>query len=233
MKALTKPLACAVALLASAFAGNSYAAGYNYSVTLGITTPKGSSAEIASKDKTLPAGVDFSPCWAKVAATVDAAGKTIPEKLNLDQLAFTIKFDAGKKAEELRNVYVIFSHPDTGLTAGSNPYLALSVFRDKLTNSALFKPYATAAGIQASDTYAAATTNLGYAQTETILGGNIPLEGLSSGLWLVTAIIGGSSITGTTATAVNFDDPSTWDAWDSKPFMLGKPWKGTTAASCE
>jgi hypothetical protein len=73
---------------------------------------------------------------------------------------------------------------------------------------------------------------LGYAQTETILGGNIPLEGLSSGLWLVTAIIGGSSITGTTATAVNFDDPSTWDAWDSKPFMLGKPWKGTTAPTC-
>ena len=29
MKALTKPLACAVALLATAFAGNSYAAGYN------------------------------------------------------------------------------------------------------------------------------------------------------------------------------------------------------------
>ena len=231
MKALTKPLACAVALLASAFAGSSYA--YNYSVTLGITTPKGSSAEIAGKDKTLPAGVDFSPCWAKVAEQTDAAtGKKTPEKPNLDQLAFTIKFDAGKTAAEMRNVYVIFSHPDTGLTAGAEPYLALSVFRDKLTNSALFKAYPKAADIKATDTYAAATTNLGYAQTETILGGNIPLEGLSPGLWLVTAIIGGSSISNTTATAVNFDDPSTWDAWDSKPFMLGKPWKGTTAPTC-
>ena len=221
MNALTKPLACAVALLASAFVSTGYGqttpVPYKYSVTLGITTPKASAADLATKDKTLPASIDFSPCDSATAK---------------DQLAFTIKFDAGKKAEELRNVYVIFSHPDTGLTAGSNPYLALSVFRDKLTNSALFKPYATAAGIQASDTYAAATTNLGYAQTETILGGNIPLEGLSSGLWLVTAIIGGSSISNTTATAVNFDDPSTWDAWDSKPFMLGKPWKGTTAPTC-
>ena len=227
MKALTKPLACAVALLASAFAGNSYAAGYNYSVTLGITTPKGSSAEIASKDKTLPAGVDFSPCWAKVAATVDAAGKTIPEKLNLDQLAFTIKYDAGKTTENLQNVYLIFSHPDTALIAGGKPYLALSVFRDKLTANAEFKSYATAAGIQAADTYAAASSNLGYAQTETVLGGNIPLEGLASGLWLLTAIVGGNG------TPISFDDPSTWKAWDSVPFMLRKPWKGTTAASCE
>lgn len=232
MKALTKPLACAVALLASAFAGNSYAAGYNYSVTLGITTPKGSSAEIASKDKTLPAGVDFSPCWAKVAATVDAAGKTIPEKLNLDQLAFTIKYDAGKTATDLKNVYVIFSHPDTGLTASAKPYLAL--VRDKLTADTEFKPYATAADInidRATATYAAATSNLGYAQTETILGGNIPLDalppatGLSSGLWLVTAIIGDGA-------TIDFDDPATWSAWDSKPFMLRKPWKGTAANTC-
>ena len=219
MKALTKPLACAVALLATAFAGNSYAAGYNYSVTLGITTPKASAAELAGKNKTLPAGIDFSPCIPAAAEDVANKVKAAP---NLDQLAFTIKYDAGKETADLQNVYVIFSHPDTGLTAGAKPYLAL--VRDKLTTDTQFKPYATAAGIQATDTYAAAASNLGYAQTEVILGGNIPLEGLSSGLWLVTAIIGDGA---------NFDDPATWSAWDSKPFMLRKPWKGTTAASCE
>lgn len=210
MNALTKPLACAVALLASAFVSTGYAqttpAPYKYSVTLGITTPKASAADLATKDKTLPAGVDFSPCNAAA---------------NMDQLAFTIKYDAGKLAADLKNVYVIFSHPDTGLTAGAKPYLAL--VRDKLTSDTQFKPYATAAGIQATDTYAAAASNLGYAQTEVILGGNIPLEGLSSGLWLVTAIIGDGA---------NFDDPATWSAWDSKPFMLRKPWKGTAADTC-
>ena len=80
-------------------------------------------------------------------------------------------------------------------------------------------------GIQRTDAYAAANNNLGYAQTEVIFGGNIGLEGLSAGLWLLTAIIADSA-------TVNFDDPSTWDAWDSKPFMLGKPWKGTTAPTC-
>ena len=224
MKALTKPLACAVALLASAFAGNSYAAGYNYSVTLGITTPKASAAELAGKNKTLPAGIDFSPCIPAAAEDVANKVKAAP---NLDQLAFTIKYDAGKTTENLQNVYLIFSHPDTALIAGGKPYLALSVFRDKLTANAEFKSYATAAGIQAADTYAAASSNLGYAQTETVLGGNIPLEGLASGLWLLTAIVGGNG------TPISFDDPSTWKAWDSVPFMLRKPWKGTTAASCE
>lgn len=224
MKALTKPLACAVALLATAFAGNSYAAGYNYSVTLGITTPKASAAELAGKNKTLPAGIDFSPCIPAAAEDVANKVKAAP---NLDQLAFTIKYDAGKTTENLQNVYLIFSHPDTALIAGGKPYLALSVFRDKLTANAEFKSYATAAGIQAADTYAAASSNLGYAQTETVLGGNIPLEGLASGLWLLTAIVGGNG------TPISFDDPSTWKAWDSVPFMLRKPWKGTTAASCE
>ena len=228
MNALTKPLACAVALLASAFVSTGYGqttpAPYKYSVTLSITKPKGSAADLATKDKTLPAGVNFSPCKASVAADVATNTSAVP---NLDQLAFTIKYDAGKTTENLQNVYLIFSHPDTALIAGGKPYLALSVFRDKLTANAEFKSYATAAGIQAADTYAAASSNLGYAQTETVLGGNIPLEGLASGLWLLTAIVGGNG------TPISFDDPSTWKAWDSVPFMLRKPWKGTTAASCE
>ena len=231
MKALTKPLACAVALLASAFVSTGYGqttpAPYKYSVTLSITKPKGSAADLATKDKTLPAGVNFSPCKASVAADVATNTSAVP---NLDQLAFTIKYDAGKSEADLQNVYLIFSHPDTGLTKDAKPYLAL--VRNNLGNNIEFKAYATAAGtqgIQRTDAYAAATNNLGYAQTEVIFGGNIGLEGLSSGLWLLTAIIANSA-------TVNFDDPSTWSAWDTVPFMLRKPWRGDTtytAAVCQ
>ena len=240
MKALTKPLACAVALLATAFAGNSYAAGYNYSVTLGITTPKASAAELAGKNKTLPAGIDFSPCIPAAAEDVANKVKAAP---NLDQLAFTIKYDAGKETADLQNVYVIFSHPDTGLTAGAKPYLVLK--RDELTADVKFLGYANTTEMMAGNSsaipplekaanapYTSKARNLGYAQTEVILGGNIPLDalppatGLSSGLWLVTAIIGDGA-------TIDFDKPSTWSAWDSKPFMLRKPWKGTAEAVCE
>ena len=217
MKTLIKPLACAAVMLSSVWASTAHAQAapppapkpYAYSVNLSVTKPKGSAAELALKDKSLPAGVHFSPCNA-----------------NLDQLAFTIKYDAGKTAAEMKHVYVIFSHPDSGTAAGAKPYLALTNFRNQLTNQAEFKAYATAAGIPEADTYAAAATNLGYAQTEVILGGNIPLEGLPSGLWLVTAIIGGNG------SPISFDDPSTWKAWDTVPFMVGKPWQGTAANIC-
>ena len=241
MKALTKPLACAVALLATAFAGNSYAAGYNYSVTLGITTPKASAAELAGKNKTLPAGIDFSPCIPAAAEDVANKVKAAP---NLDQLAFTIKYDAGKETADLQNVYVIFSHPDTATAvAPAYPYLVLK--RNKLGADVEFMPYPDVAKMNAGHTIAATPStlavnvpkaadaaytskayNLGYAQTETILGGNLVLEGLPAGLWLVTAIIGDSA-------TIDFDKPSTWSAWDSKPFMLRKPWKGTAEAVCE
>lgn len=235
MKALTKPLACAVALLATAFAGSSYA--YNYSVTLGITTPKASAAELAGKNKTLPAGIDFSPCIPGVAEDVAKKIKAAP---NLDQLAFTIKYDAGKDAD-LQNVYVIFSHPDTA-TGGATPHPYLVLKRNKLGADVEFMPYPDVAKMNAGHTitgtppvnvpaaasapYTSKADNLGYAQTETILGGNLVLEGLPSGLWLVTAIIGDGA-------TIDFDKPSTWSAWDSKPFLLRKPWKGTAEAVCE
>lgn len=226
MNALLKPLACA-ALLTSAFASTGYAqttstttAVYPYSVSLSVTKPKGSAAELALKNKALPVGVNFSPCNPAIPADAKTNTSAVP---NMDQLAFTIKYDAGKSDSDLQNVYLIFSHPDTGLTKDAKPYLAL--VRNNLGNNIEFKAYATPAGtqgIQRTDTYAAANNNLGYAQTEVIFGGNIALEGLSSGLWLLTAIIADSA-------TVNFDDPSTWSAWDTVPFMLRKPWRGDTA----
>ncbi|MNT87513.1 hypothetical protein D3C72_2279340 [compost metagenome] len=52
------------------------------------------------------------------------------------------------------------------------------------------------------------------------------MHGIDSGVWLITAIIAPAS-------TVNFDDPRTWSAWDTLPFMLRKPWKGLINNSCE
>lgn len=202
-------LACGLLALAAAFspAAQAQPTTYAYSVALTVTLPKGSAAESVSKNKTLPAGIKFSPC--------DATA--------LDQLAFTLKYDAGKPAvgstpSTLQNVYVIFNR-DGGL------FFPL-VRNPLMTTGAIFKVYPASGNIQAIDTYTAAGDNLGGAQTEVILGGNLTVHGLDSGVWLLTAIIAPAS-------TVNFDDPRTWSAWDTVPFMLRKPWKGIVNNSCD
>lgn len=210
MPFLRRSLACGlITLAAAAFSTAASAQGttYAYSVALTVTAPKGSASEAVSKNKTLPAGIKFSPC--------DASA--------LDQLAFTIKYDAGKPGvgttpSTLQNVYVIFNR-DGGL------FFPL-VRNPLMTTGAIFKVYPASGNIQAADTYTAVGDNLGGAQTEVILGGNLTVHGLDSGVWLLTAIIA-------PAATVNFDDPRTWSAWDTVPFMLRKPWKGIITNSCD
>ncbi|MBB6561472.1 hypothetical protein HNP48_004165 [Acidovorax soli] len=210
MPFLRRSLACGlITLAAAAFSPAASAQGttYAYSVALTVTAPKGSASEAVSKNKTLPAGIKFSPC--------DASA--------LDQLAFTIKYDAGKPGvgttpSTLQNVYVIFNR-DGGL------FFPL-VRNPLMTTGAIFKVYPASGNIQAADTYTAVGDNLGGAQTEVILGGNLTVHGLDSGVWLLTAIIA-------PAATVNFDDPRTWSAWDTVPFMLRKPWKGIITNSCD
>lgn len=210
MPFLRRSLACGLmTLAAAAFSPAASAQGttYAYSVALSVTAPKGSASEAVSKNKTLPAGIKFSPC--------DATA--------LDQLAFSLKYDAGKPGvgttpSTLQNVYVIF-HRDGGL------FFPL-VRNPLMTTGAIFKVYAASGNIQAIDTYTAVGDNLGGAQTEVILGGNLTVHGIDSGVWLITAIIA-------PAATVNFDDPRTWSAWDTVPFMLRKPWKGLINNSCD
>lgn len=209
MSLFRRSLACGLTALAAAYApaALSQVTTYAYSVALTVTVPKGSAAEASSKNKTLPAGIKFSPC--------DATA--------LDQLAFTLKYDAGKPAvgttaSTLQNVYVIFNR-DGGL------FFPL-VRNPLMTAGAIFKVYPASGNIQPLDTYTAVGDNLGGAQTEVILGGNLTVHGLDSGVWLITAIIAPPS-------TVNFDDPRTWSAWDTVPFMLRKPWKGIITNSCD
>jgi ABC-type multidrug transport system fused ATPase/permease subunit len=119
-----------------------------------------------------------------------------------------------------QHIYVIFNKPDF-LIGG---YVAL-VKTPLLSVLPFFVPSNTAAAIRKADTYIAAANNLGIAQSEILLGGNLRLEGLPAGLWSVTAIIADSA-------AIDFDDPATWDAWDVDTFILGKPWEGAINKTC-
>lgn len=108
------------------------------------------------KNKTLPAGIDFSPCIPAAAEDVANKVKAAP---NLDQLAFTIKYDAGKETADLQNVYVIFSHPDTATAvAPAYPYLVLK--RNKLGADVEFMPYPDVAKMNAGHTIAATPSTL-------------------------------------------------------------------------
>lgn len=202
-------LVCGLTALAAAFSPLAQAqpTTYAYSVALTVAAPKGSASEAVSKNKTLPAGIKFSPC--------DATA--------LDQFVFTIKYDAGKAGvgttpSTLQNVYVIFHREGS--------FVFPLVRSPLITTGAIFKVYLTPGNIPTTDAYTAVSDNLGGAQTEVILGGNLTLHGLDSGVWFVTAIIA-------PAATVNFDDPRTWSAWDTAPFMLRKPWKGFTNSYCE
>lgn len=199
--------ACLLALASLAHAQTAPTApSYKYSVTLTLTVPKGSAAEAAAKDKTKPAAMRYSPCL--------AGTSTAP---NLDQLAFNLKYDAGKDSTSMRNVYLLFYKDGT----------FFPLVRQRLTTTgSFFKSYPSVSNILATDTYTAAGDNLGGAQTEVILGGNLVLEGLPSGVWTVTAIVAAPN-------SINFDNPATWDAWDTVPFMLGKPWLGVSHLTCQ
>ena len=202
-------LMAALALQAFApIASAQTATAYKYSVTITVSEPAGSAAALTAAGPKKPTSTRISPCSSATA---------------LDQFTFTLKYDAGKSlasTDTRRSIYVIFNKPDF-LTGG---YVAL-VKNPLLSVLPFFVPSDTAAAIRKADTYIAAANNLGIAQSEILLGGNLRLEGLPAGLWSVTAIIADSA-------AIDFDDPATWDAWDVDTFVLGKPWEGTINKTC-
>ena len=211
----------AIVLGLSATVAQAQPATYAYSAAITLGTPAGTSGAVnGTTNKKLPIGIKNLSC---LPATKD-------------QLSFTLKFDAGKPASgpsddpvqsTLQNVYLIFSK-DSGLFA--------TVYREStsgspLTGLALNVKTATAIGASATTTttdlnyyktkpYYKSTNLLGGVQTEVFVGGPLPFEAFESGIWSATLIIAPETV-------VDFDDPSTWSAWDTGPFLLRKPWKGT------
>lgn len=190
------------ALVVGLFAPAVWATDYAYKVTMTIVAPKGSAGETAVT--TRPTSTKLTPC----------------SDAKPDQVTITVTYDAGKTTAEKRDLFIILHSPSDSLfalkkyTLGSSP-----------TISGPFTP-ATLVGSVAANIYLPAADNLGQgAQTDTLFGGYISLESIATGTWQVVSIIANS-------TTVDFDDPSTWAAWDATTLMVGKPWAGTAKTVC-
>jgi len=185
------------------------AASYKYVTTIATTTPAGSAGANLADGQ--PKSVKFSPCSSATA---------------LDQITFSLKYDAGKLSAEKRDVYFMFYRPDAFGTVFEPKYFVVVKRFPGASFQITSRPTVSDLNAnKAEDIYVSATNNLGGAISETILGGNIVLEGIPAGMWLALAIIADSA-------TVDFDDPSTWLAWDAAPFLVRKPWQGLSNDTC-
>lgn len=237
MTRLFKPLLGAVALAAASLASSGALAAYNYNTQITITAPKGSTAESAAKNKTLPSGLKVSTC----APDVNVNTK------NPDYLNIAIKYDAGKIAGEVGDVFLVLQDLSEGAT---NKYYLISRTNGVFNTSgiALVPGGTTAVNLDAviknlidsdqsdpgtgivSGKFLSATDNLGNgAQTEILTGGNLALAGLAKGLWALTSVItkGGATYEAgeaiVTKNAFLFGRPDTWGAHDTVVFQLSTP----------
>ncbi|GAB3364235.1 MULTISPECIES: hypothetical protein [Giesbergeria] len=197
-------LAAALATTAVSSAYSQTAAEYTkYSVVITTTVPKGSASETIAKSKktAVPTNTKYTPC--------------ITGDVGRDQLSFTIKFDAGDAAENLRNFYVVLKSPTNKLYSLLREVQGGSL-RVVFSESLLVGN--TYTDLSDSSAYTHRDNNLGGAQTEILLGGNMLLDGLEPGLWSVTGIIA------KTNAALPIMKPRSWAAWDTASFVVGSPW---------
>lgn len=212
----------AVAAVPSVYAQTLPDATYkNYSVTVTASAPKGSAADqmTATAKKITPTANKFTPCIVTPSTPVGTS-TTIDYPNIKDQLAFTIKYDAGPtvladQATQMKNLYLFLTPPSAALVTAS-----YSITRDASgslitgTNIAISPATATLAAAA----YTVKDNNPGGSQTEVLLGGSIPLEGLETGVWNLTAVIADPAVSST--------DPTAWKAWDVTSFVVGAPFAG-------
>jgi len=181
------------------------AAAYSYKMTVAVSMPSKTAGATVSTAR--PTNTKITPC----------------STATLDAVTFTVTYDAGKVlATDLKDVYLILYNPDD---AGK----FYTIKRGTLSAGPTLTARATAAAITAAagtDIYIKAAENPGSGSiSETVLGGYITVDGVTSGTWQLIGIIADN-------TTVNFDDPTTWSAWDVATIMFGKPWKGASGTTC-
>lgn len=227
-----KPLLGAVALAAAAFTSSTVFAAYNYNVVLTVAAPKGSAAEAAAKDKTQPTSIKYTTC-----NLANADGSSTG---TLDQLNFSVKYDAGKADSELADVHLMLQ----GFTTGGPQYYPLVRTNGITGGVALAGPAITANALTvvynglAGKTYLAKEDNPGIgAQSEVLFGNNVTLTGLPKGVWALTAVIAKPGYRTVGAPGADplkifkFEDRKTWAAFDTVPFVLGTPFEVSTTAA--
>lgn len=176
-----------------------------YSMKIVVSMPAGS--EGGSLATTQPSNTKLSPC-------VDAT--------KVDAVTFTLTYNAGSPAD--KDVYLFLFNPNASGT-GTN-YRFYAIKKGTLTSPvAVTNRLDVPNLVAASDIYLPKASNPGGVITETLLGGSIILDGAPSGTWQMVGIVADN-------TTVNFDDPSTWAAWDVGTLVIRKPWPGATNATC-
>jgi len=166
-----------------------------------VSMPSGTAG--ASLASTEPTNTKLSPC---------VAGK-------VDAVTFSLTYNADNPAD--KDVYVFLFNPNAN--GGSPQFYMLK--KGSLTSPMSVTARMTAADIvAASDMYLPVADNPGGTITETLLGGSILLIGAPTGTWQLVGIVADN-------TAIDFNDPTTWNAWDAGTVMIGLPWVGTGSLS--
>lgn len=168
--------------------------------------PKGSAGEKLLT--TQPANTKLSPCNS---ALVDA-------------VTFSLAYNAGSASDKL-DVYVFFFNPNGDGIFSPRFYI---VSKSALTTGGFaLVPRSALTDLDAmSDIYLPKEANPGVAITETLFGSFVSIDGVPAGTWQLVGIVADR-------TTVNFDDPSTWAAWDVATVILRKPWIGSNNSVCE
>lgn len=178
----------------------------NYSMKIVPSMPIGSAG--ATSVTTQPANTPYSPCSSSSA---------------VDAVTFTLNYNAGS-GSTLLDVYMLLFNPNgDGITVPKFFVVSKSTL---ISGGVALSARANVSNLSPSDMYLARTSNPGGAITETLLGSFIPVDGVPTGTWQVIGIIADHN-------TINFDDPSTWAAWDVATVVLRKPWTGNSNAVCQ
>lgn len=178
-----------------------------YSMKVAVTMPTGTSGAATFTAGTKPTNTKFVPC--DNASTSDA-------------VTLTLTYNAvGTLGTVDADVYVLFYNahdPATKfymLSRGAFPSFNVTVTaRAAVTNI-----------VPATDIYLTAANSPVTTVTETLFGVYVSIVGAPAGTWQVVGIVAPNA-------TVNFDDPSTWKAWDVATFMVRKPWLGVANPTC-
>lgn len=175
-----------------------------YSMKVAVSMPTGTTG--ASLATTQPTNTKLSSC----------------ANTAVDAVTITLTYNAGA-TNTLKEVYVFFFNTNYNPNFGAaNRFYAIK--KGSLATPVTFAAYnvLTSANSATNDIYLKASNNPGGSITDILLGSSLGLEGAPVGTWQVVGIVAANS-------TIDFDNPSTWSAWDVGTFIIKKPWSNGAA----
>ncbi len=185
-----------------------------YSMKVVVTMPKGSQGE--KPGTTMPSNTKISPCATSGSAIVNS-------------VSITITYNAtGTLKVADKDIFIILFNPNNI----DNKFIAFGrqTFPSLLLVTTSYTDVTALTGDAFNNVpeciYLSRSNNSGGSITETIL--NVVLTGALgvAGTWQVIGIVADYA-------TVDFDDPTTWSAWDVGTFMVRKPWLGDRNFNCQ